>query len=348
VLRGAIVGLGNVAVHGHLPGWLRRGDVEIVATTDVDPARRRDAAERLPGARWYESPDALMTRADLDFVDICTPPSSHALLAQRALQRGLHVLCEKPLVTTHADLEAVTRAAAETGRVVHSVHNWRYAPIIRRAGEIIRDGAIGQVRHVVWQTLRTKPAGARDDGKGNWRVDPAIAGGGVLTDHGWHVFYVLRWLIGSEPTAIWATLETRRHKQWAVEDTATLRVTFPEATADVLLTWAAAERRTWAELVGTRGTLRLEDDTLVLAPAERPHDESRWPCPPALSEGSYHAEWFDRVIDDFLGTITSAGTSNGNLAEAVSCAMLEACARTSNRLGESVTLPLTHAPSESL
>jgi predicted dehydrogenase len=343
MLRGAIVGLGNVALQAHLPGWQSRPDVEIVAVADIDAARQAQASLRLPGVRCYESGDPLLCRDDLDFVDICTPPSSHAALIERALGRGLHVLCEKPLVVSAAQLGGVTRAAAAAGRVLHTVHNWRYAPIIQRAGELLRAGAIGQIQHVVWQTLRTEPAGTHGPG-GSWRVDPAIAGGGVLTDHGWHVFYLLLAWMGGAPTTVDATLQTRRHVQWAVEDTATLRLTFPEATADIVLTWAADERHTWAELTGARGTLRLEEDTLVLRPAGRAHAEDRWPCPPSLSSGSYHPEWFPRVVDDFLDAVRSPAGARGNLAEAVACATLSISARASSQRGEPVAVPV---PAES-
>ena len=100
MLRGGIIGLGNVAVHGHLPAWRERGDVEIVAVSDTSAERRDACAQALPGAGWHDSVDALLDEARLDFVDICTPPSSHANLIRRALERGLHVLCEKPLSTS--------------------------------------------------------------------------------------------------------------------------------------------------------------------------------------------------------------------------------------------------------
>ena len=108
MLRGAIIGLGNVGREVHLPAWARRDDVEIVAATDTDPARRQVAAASLAAARWYDSSDELLARERLDFVDICTPPSSHGPLVCRALQRGLHVLCEKPLVVTRDELDRVT------------------------------------------------------------------------------------------------------------------------------------------------------------------------------------------------------------------------------------------------
>src|SRR5262245_43760997 len=107
MLRGAIIGLGNVALHGHLPGWLSRADIVIVAVTCTEPARRATWTERVPAARWYDSPEQLMGGNSLDFVDICTPPSSHATLIRQALARRLHVLCEKPLVGSLPDLHSL-------------------------------------------------------------------------------------------------------------------------------------------------------------------------------------------------------------------------------------------------
>src|SRR5262245_55135655 len=132
MLRGAIVGLGNVALHGHLPGWLSREDVRIVAMSDTDPGRQATWAARLPEARWYDDPDQLLGDARLDFVDICTPPSSHAALIREALARRLHVLCEKPLVGSVDDLRSAVERAARADRVLHTVHNWHHAPIVRQ------------------------------------------------------------------------------------------------------------------------------------------------------------------------------------------------------------------------
>src|SRR5437762_2373416 len=203
MLRGAVIGLGNVALEVHLPGWARRADaVEIVAVTDVASGRRSVVADLLATARWYDSLEELFAREELDFIDICTPPSSHASLITEGLGRGLHVLCEKPLVRSRDELAPLTQLAARTGRVLHTVHNWHHAPIIKRTAELVREGAIGRITRVGWQTLRMAPAPVRDAREGNWRLDPVLAGGGILSDHGWHVFYLLRWWIGEMPTAV--------------------------------------------------------------------------------------------------------------------------------------------------
>ena len=330
MLRGAIIGFGNVAVHGHAPGWRRRRDVEIVAVTDTRPAQRALLGAHLPGVGWRASAEALLAEPGLDFVDICTPPSSHAPLIRAALERGLHVLCEKPLVSSPAELEPLAALAAAKGRVLHTVHNWHHAPIVRRTRELVRDGRIGRVTRVVWETLRTRPAATSGDGDDNWRLDPAVAGGGVLTDHGWHVFYVVQGWIGEAPRTVSARLETRRHTRWPVEDTATVRVAFEGATAEILLTWAAAARRNWAQLTGTEGTLELLDDTIVL---RRRGAEERWPCPPPLSDGSQHPEWFDAVAGQFVAELAAPAAGGGNLAEASLCVALEHAARASSRAG---------------
>src|SRR2546428_6076699 len=235
MLRGALIGLGNVALHGHLAGWRRRRDVEIVGGTDSRPEQRAVLVADAPGTRWYGTTTELLAEASLDFVDICTPPASHAPLIRSALERGLHVLCEKPLACALDDLAPLARLAAKTGRVLYTVHNWHHAPIVRRTTELVREGRIGRVNQVVWHTLRTRPAAVGDGHNGNWRVDPAVAGGGVLTDHGWHLFYcVPRWN-RAPPVSGSAPLARPRHPAWSVGDTARGGGSFAGAAAGVLL-----------------------------------------------------------------------------------------------------------------
>ena len=190
MLRGAFIGFGNVAAQAHLPGWQSVNGVRIVAATDMLSARLDAFLEACPEGRWYESLDDLLSGETLDFVDICTPPSSHAALIKQALGADLHVLCEKPLVTRPDDAQLMAAASASSGRVVHTVHNWLKAPICRKISALIDEGAIGSTRSVCWRTIRTRPAVAfAREGGTNWRLDPAIAGGGILFDHGWHALY---------------------------------------------------------------------------------------------------------------------------------------------------------------
>src|SRR5438067_1924629 len=144
MLKGAMVGFGFIAGKGHHPAYLARKDVEIVAIADVSAARLDAARAAAPDARLYPSWRELLTKETaLDFVDVCTPPDAHAEIALAALRRGAHVLCEKPLTTTTAQAMELVAAAREHRRVVFPAHNYKHAPVVKFALDVIRSGRIG-------------------------------------------------------------------------------------------------------------------------------------------------------------------------------------------------------------
>ncbi len=337
MLKGALLGFGHVAAEGHAPGWLARTDVEIVAAADARPERRTEFFASFPEGRWYSTAEDLLSKEELDFVDICTPPGSHAMLVRQALARSLHVLCEKPLVVSPEELRGLPALSAEKERAVVTVHNWRYAPAVAKVAELIASGILGDLRRVRWQTLRNRPAVAVGDA-GNWRVDPTQSGGGILVDHGWHAFYVVSGWMGAAPRTVAARLETRKYHEWPIEDTADLFLVYPSATAEVLLTWADEERANRAEVTGTKAALRLDGGTLTLFDAAGTDRKEQWSVA-SLTEGSHHPEWFSGVIGGFLDEIADAKWRGRSLAEATLCANVLALARESSRQG-GVPLPV--------
>ena len=146
----------------------------------------------------------------LDFVDICAPPGSHASLIRRALDAGLHVLCEKPLATRAEDAEVVSRR--RRARRTRSTHGSQLA----EGPDLPQDFGVDRRRRDRRRPIRPVADvanSARDRREPrwvtNWRVDPALAGGGILFDHGWHALYcVARW--AGVPRGVSARLETRR------------------------------------------------------------------------------------------------------------------------------------------
>ena len=225
-------------------------------------------------------------------------------------------------------------AAARGGRVLHTVHNWLEAPICRKVSALVEDGAIGAVQSVRWRTLRTQPAIAVSaDGVTNWRVDPAMAGGGILFDHGWHALYcVMRW--AGIPGGVAGKLETRRFHEHPLEDTASVDLDTAAGVSTIFLTWAAEERANTIEIAGDQGEIRVVGDAVVLKSNAQ---ERRWSCPPSLSEGSHHPDWFGGVADDFVTAATYGGRAN--LDEAILCSrLIDAAQRSSAARGARVSL----------
>jgi predicted dehydrogenase len=334
VLKGALLGVGYVAVGGHLPGWRERKDATIVAAADARPERREHLSGSFPEARWYASAEELLGResADLDFVDICTQPSSHAPLVRAALARSLHVLCEKPLVLSPEELRGLPALAADKDRTLCTVHNWLRSPAISKMTALVRAGEIGEMRRARWETLRDKPAGTvaavGDPSEANWRVDPTQSGGGILVDHGWHALYTISAWMGDAPSRVAARLEIRKYTQFPVEDTATVILAYPSASAEIFLTWSAPNRANRIEVEGTLGLLRLEGSRLSLERETAPTET--WEVP-SLTEGSHHPDWFGGVIDDFFREIADSRARGRNLAQAALCVQVLALARESSR-----------------
>jgi predicted dehydrogenase len=332
--KGAIVGLGNVALNGHLPGWKNMPEVfRIVAGVDTEPERRGLFAEALPEAACKDSIADLPP--DLDFVDICTPPHTHFEMVRGALERGWNVLCEKPLVLATWQLDRIRTLARQASRVVFTVHNWKFAPLCRRISELLRGGVLGRVCHCDWQVLRNGPSITTDPD--NWRLDALRAGGGILVDHGWHAFYlVLEWM-GMRPCALQATLENRRYTDLKVEDTAVVRMRFAKdsdrsPTASIFLTWASPRRCILGTIQGSLARLTIEDDLLSLVQNDG-HVE-RFQFDAGLSSGSHHPDWFEFVADEFAGELDDASRRGANLKVAQLCVRLVEQSKASHRAKE--------------
>jgi len=324
---GAIVGFGNVALHGHLPSWRARSDFRIVAVSDPDPQRRALAADVIPGVRTYAGVDDLLDRERLDFIDIASPPVFHAPAIIAAARSGTHVLCEKPLTTSLPEYRDIRAAAARAGVLLYTVHNWKYSGAFRVARERVMDGSLGTLTAIRFDTARNGCSVATD---ANWRVDAAVAGGGILVDHGWHAFYLLLGLANERPARIRATLERRRYADAGVEDTALCTIDFPSLVGEIHLTWAASTRRTCWQLTGDGGQLTIDDDRVELRREGSCRSER---LGTALSAGSHHPEWFASVIEAFRQELDDPTVRGTNQAEAELCLLMLTLAYASGAQG---------------
>src|SRR5579872_4162781 len=117
-LQGAIIGFGNVAANGHWPAYTESPELEMVAVVDSSRERQKAAQALKPDIRCYAFVEDLIRHEKLDFVDICTPPSSHVKLAQASIQHGWHVLCEKPLSLHAGDYHLLAKQVQKHDRVV--------------------------------------------------------------------------------------------------------------------------------------------------------------------------------------------------------------------------------------
>ena len=143
VVRVGVLGAGAWARGAHLPGYRRDPRCRVVAIADVEIDRARDAAREFDVPVVTADPCEVVTRDDLDVIDICTPSHTHFELAWAALEAGKHVLCEKPVAYDYRDTRRA-RDLARTKNLKTKVGlTFRYSPAMRYMRELVAGGFIG-------------------------------------------------------------------------------------------------------------------------------------------------------------------------------------------------------------
>lgn len=145
-LRGVAIGAGYFSQFQY-EAWQRLPEVEIVAAYNRTREKIEETQAKFGIPRVYagDELERMLDEAKPDFVDVITPPSTHLDICQLAFDRGLHVICQKPLAPTYAEsVELVRRASQSSGRfMVHE--NWRWQPWYREIKRIIESGQLGEV-----------------------------------------------------------------------------------------------------------------------------------------------------------------------------------------------------------
>jgi predicted dehydrogenase len=217
-MRAAVVGLGNAGFTLHLPALAGLTGVHIVGAVDSDPARCRRAAARF-GVPIFDHFDEMLTVAKPDVVVVGTPPGSHADYCLRTLGAGVHVICEKPFVSSLAEADQVLEAARRAGRRVALNHEFREMPIFRTLREAAGSGATGALVFAqVWQLLDLPPWA-----EPGWRGQMLQR---TLYEAGVHLVDFLLALFGERPVAVQAWTSTCGVRQGETDAVALVTLEF--------------------------------------------------------------------------------------------------------------------------
>jgi len=228
VTRAAILGTGGIA-RAHAEALKNLG-VELVAAADIDPDRLGAFCVEHGIARSYGDAGELLENEELDFVNICTPPSTHAGFILQALSAGAWVLCEKPLCGSLADLDRIVAAERETGGHCASVFQWRFGSAGQHLKRLAGAGALGKSLVGLCQTTWYRDA---DYYAVPWRGRWATELGGVTMGQGIHAIDLFLWILGdwTEVTAQVATLD----REIEVEDVSAALVRFQSGAVGAIL-----------------------------------------------------------------------------------------------------------------
>ncbi|HNS52966.1 MAG TPA: Gfo/Idh/MocA family oxidoreductase [Anaerolineae bacterium] len=323
-LRVGIIGAGNMG-RTHAENLRHDPRVQVVGVSDVVAGKAEEMAASLD-ARPFPSVEALL-EGGVDAVYVTTPNTRHVPATVAALERKIHVFCEKPMATSLDDARQVLRAVRASGAVYQVGHNRRFAPAYRYLKDQIEAGFIPYL------------ANAKQN-DGDWLNPPWITDltltGGFLYESTVHLLDMLRWLMG-EVVSVQA--RARANVYDVLNDFAIL-LAFEQERYAVLSSSAHAS---WSfpfehlEIVGDHAFVRSEELTRVVHSAglEQPvriHEYGQVPRPDLWGYREEDARFVSACLE---GTPPAVGVDEAYKA----IELCDACYRSAARGGETVTLP---------
>lgn len=341
MLKGGVVGYGFISENGHMPAYeaarARGVPIEIVAVADISAERRARAKILRPHLRVYETYRQMLdAEQSLGFVDVSTAPSDHAEVAHAALDRGLHVFCEKPMATSTRDAASMLAHAERARRVLFPSHNYKHAPVVQAVRRVLDSGEIGRVHLVTLHTFRPTHARGVPEWRPDWRRERRWSGGGIAMDHGSHTFYLAFDWLGGFPTSVTAKISALG--PFDTEDDASCTLTFPNGVASAHLTWNAGVRKVIYSIHGTEGAVRVEDDDVEVSRMRRAaNGRTTWDVERETVASDWmdasHVKWFAAVFERFVGAIGRREFVGPDAIESYRCVELIEAAYESSRLG---------------
>jgi predicted dehydrogenase len=246
-------------------------DLKVTPRLRLISGRNAEAVERAARANGVEQAvtdwRAVVEHADVDIVDICTPPGTHAEVVEAAVAAGKAVLCEKPLAVTYADARRAA-AAAERGGRPHAIgFNYRRLPALSLMKRLVDEGRVGDVRlfRATWLSDEFVDPQIPFD----WRFERAM-GASTIADLGAHLIDLALWIAG-DVTRVGAQSrtftgsridpDTGRPREVDVDEASSGLLQFATGARGTLEVARVAPRRPcdfWVEVNGTEGTLHFD------------------------------------------------------------------------------------------
>lgn len=324
MLKGAIVGFGKIARTSHMPAYQTArisSLAKIVAVADSDATLSEEVKDLYPYLKYYTSLEMLLDNEDIDFIDICTPPSCHLKAVEEAVIRGTHVLCEKPLAHNLASSFRMKLILEHSDAVFQACHQYKYSPVWKEFKKFAEQNADTGKMFFQFNVFRTGSDRGYFRNNPDWRQDKNISGGGILSDTGIHYIYLSNWFLG-KPLRINAYNTNLRNDMPSAEDSAFVIIEYAAGVAQINLTWAADKRENNARAVCKNKSLVYSNELLMYSDGSVISEIAV----PDMSDKKTYITQYEHLLEEFLHNIYFHNRQTSSLEEAYAAIrVLDAC-----------------------
>ncbi len=248
--------------------------VELVAICDNDPAKKDKVAEDFPGMPFFDNYLDLLESGLVNAIVTTVPHYEHVGMGIDALERGIHLLGEKPAgVYTKEVLRLIETAEQNPETTFAIFFNQRTNPLYRRVKELMEAGAIGELQRATWFiTTWWRPQGYYN--QSNWRATWGGEGGGVLVNQAPHQLDLLQWICG-KPEKVFAKMTYGAGRDIVVENEVNALLDFGNGATGSFITCTNDLTGTdRLEIFGTKGKIIVEDSKkMTLTQLKKPEAE---------------------------------------------------------------------------
>jgi predicted dehydrogenase len=266
-LHVGIIGCGSISQQRHIPEYVANPNVEIIGYFDRNKERAQQMTET-HGGHLFKSVDELLDDSTIEAVSVCVANAQHAPITIQALQRGKHVLCEKPMAVTMDECKAMILAAKENGKRLMIDQNQRFALGHQKAKKLISSKLIGKVLSFKTTFGHGGPETWSVDSTTNtWFFDKKSSKYGAIFDLGIHKIDLIHYLLKERITETYAKLTTldKRDSQdnlISVDDNAMAILTTETGVIGTLsASWTYyGEENNSTIIYGTEGIMKIYSD----------------------------------------------------------------------------------------
>jgi len=277
MIKIGIIGAGGISQVSHIPNLQKIGEVKVEAICDVNEEKLNFVSEKFNIPKKFTDWEKMLDE-DLDAVVICSPNAYHSIQSIKAMEKGKHVLCEKPICLTVEEVENLFKTVEKTKKIFMGAFPRRFLGETVILKKLVDDGFFGEIYYLKASYLRRRGI----PGLGTWFTNKKLAGGGPMMDVGVHMIDMILYIAGLKDPEIvigatfekfkdkavdggWPPVDTRKgdkpEGKIEVEDLATGFVKFKNgAVLFVEASWAGnSETGLKASLFGTKAGAQLPD-----------------------------------------------------------------------------------------
>jgi len=294
MIRYGILGFGHHAVRRLMQGFAEASDAKLTGIWRRDAAKARENAREYSIPHVFASAHALCASPEIDAVFVVSPDALHLEHVLLAAQHGKHVLCEKPLAMNAGEVERMLAAVELHGVKLGVAQNMRYNSSLALMRKWIAEGRIGKP-----VLAQAQFAYSAKDSPRAWIYDPKLALGGPIGDVGIHCVDALRYVLGTDVTAVGTMAHVDAHSG-SVESHAVVGLDFTSGAMGAVTVTTRAAYRTLMEVTCAHGVIICENGLTVDFPVDV---VMRRGTEVVTSETVSNADAYSRMLDGFSGWI---------------------------------------------